>query len=100
MKKLLANFLLLLGLVLPVPAFLVPLSRGALSVLAAAIIAIVVGWALNIAWAYTAQGSSSQGHTLATQNYPTIAKRFGWACPAVLVLLAWLVWRFALGHST
>ena len=96
MKKAGANLLLLVALVLPVALFLVLLPRGLL----APVVAVACGWALNVVWAYAAQASTVTDPADPNQNYVTIATRFGWACPAVLVLLAWLVWRFLLGHST
>jgi hypothetical protein len=100
MKKLTANVLLLVALVLPVALFLGLLSRGLLGDLSAAVVSVVTGWALNVAWAYTAVGSNVQATADEGQNYVTVATRYGWACPAVLVLITWLVWRFVLGHST
>ena len=84
--------LLLAALLLPVVLFWLLRSRSRLNGLAAAAIAIATGWALNVAWAFTSQGSSDpsqiNGDTL------SIAMRSGWACPSVLVFLTWLVWRF------
>jgi hypothetical protein len=91
MEKLAAPTLLLMALALPIVLFWQLRSRSRLHGLVAASIAIATGWALNVAWAFLSQGASSdpaQGDTL------SIAARFGWLCPAVLVLLTWLVWRF------
>jgi len=76
-----ATVLLLTALVLPVVLFWLLRSRSRLNVLVVAGIAIAVGWALNLAWASAAHQSLA------------IAGAFGWVCPAVLVLLTWLVWR-------
>ena len=78
-----AIVLLATALVLPVVLFWLLKSRSRLSGLVVAVIAVAVGWALNLAWASVAQESLA------------IAGAFGWVCPAVLVLLTWLVWRFA-----
>ena len=78
-----ATALLLTALVLPVALFWLLKSRTSLSNLIAAAIAVAAGWALNLAWAFAAHESTA------------IAATFGWVCPAVLVLLTWLVWRYA-----
>ena len=77
-----ATALLLTALVLPVVLFWLLRSRARMNGLLAAGIAVGAGWALNFAWA-----------SVAHESIP-IAARFGWACPAVLVLLTWLVLRF------
>jgi hypothetical protein len=77
-----ATALLLTALVLPVALFWLLKSRTRLSDLIAAAVAVVAGWAINLAWA-----------SVAHESIP-IAARFGWVCPAVLVLLTWLVLRF------
>jgi hypothetical protein len=89
-RKLVPAALLLAGLVLPVVIFWLLRLRAHLNGVTAAAIAVATGWALNVVWAYTSQGGSPSqggGDTL------SIAMRFGWACPAVLVLVAWLVWH-------
>lgn len=78
-----ATALLLTALVLPVALFWLLKSRSRLSGLGAAAIAIAAGWALNLAWASVAHESVA------------IAATYGWVCPAVLVALTWLAWRFA-----
>lgn len=77
-----ANVLLLAALVLPVVLFWLLKSRPGINLLVAAGIAVAGGWALSLAWAYAARESL------------VIAGAFGWVCPAVMVLLTWLVWRF------
>ena len=77
-----ATALLVTALVLPVVLFWLLSSRARLNGLVAAGIAVAAGWALNFAWASAAH-----------ESVP-IAARFGWACPAVLVFLTWLVLRF------
>lgn len=74
-----ANALLIVALVLPIVWFLLLRSRLRLAVAAAT--AVVAGWALNLAWAFTAHESAA------------IAAAFGWVCPSVLVGLTWLVQR-------
>ena len=92
MQKFATTALLLTALLAPVVLFWLLKSRSRMNGLAAAAIAVTTGWALNMAWAFTSQGStndpSQAGDTL------SIAMRFGWACPAVLVFFTWLVWRF------
>lgn len=78
-----AIVLLVTALVLPVALFWLLKSRSRLSGLVVAVIAVAVGWGLNLAWAIIADESLA------------IASAFGWVCPAVLVLLTWRVWRFA-----
>jgi hypothetical protein len=93
MKKTATGALLVVALVLPVVLFLLLPTRFHLSQLAAAIVAVVSGWALNIAWASMAQMST--GKDQSNDNFLSIATRFGWACPALLVLITWAVWRFS-----
>lgn len=83
--------LLLAALALPVGLFLLLRSRLRLDGRVAALVAVGAGWALNVAWAFMVARDPSQadGDTL------SIAAYFGWACPAVLVALTWLVLRFA-----
>lgn len=78
-----ATALLLTSLVLPVVLFWLLKSRSRMSGLVEAAIAVTAGWALSLAWAFVAHESLA------------IAGAFGWVCPAVLVLLTWLVWRSA-----
>jgi len=68
--------------------------------LVAAAIAVASGWALNVAWAFAAQGNTVKDQPQSSGNFLSIATRFGWACPTVLVLITWLVWRFVFGHAT
>lgn len=84
--------LLLAALILPVALFLLLRLRFRLNGLIAAAAAVATGWALNVAWAFVAQGAAAQDPSQA--NTLSIAAYFGWACPTVLVLLTWLVWRF------
>jgi putative flippase GtrA len=77
-----ATALLLTALVLPVVLYWLLRSRVRLSDPIAAGVAVAAGWILNFAWAFAAHESTQ------------IAARFGWICPAVLVLLTWLVLGF------
>lgn len=77
-----ATALLLAALVLPVVLFWLLRSRARLNGLVAAVIAAAAGWALSFSWA-----------SVAHESIP-VAARLGWVCPAVLVLLTWLVMRF------
>ena len=93
MAKFTVTALLLSALVLPIVLFWQLSSHLLLGALAAAAIAVVSGWILNVSWAYatqatTAQNSQADGRTL------KIAAAFGWVCPVVLVFLTWLVLRF------
>jgi hypothetical protein len=98
MAKFAASALLLTALLLPVVLFWLLRSRFRLNGLAAAAVAVATGWALNVAWAFASQGStandSSQVNAQVNGDTLSIAMRFGWACPTVLVFLTWLVWRF------
>lgn len=81
MGNVVASVLLLAGLAVPV--VLSWRLRSRLGGKRAAAIAVVVGWVLNLAWAFAADASVP------------IAAAFGWICPAVLVSLTGLVRRFA-----
>ncbi len=83
-----ATALLVLAIVLPVALFWLLKSRSRLHGLLAAAIAVAIGWGLNVAWAFASQVGAAGGDTL------SIAIRYGWACPVVLVFVTWLVWRF------
>lgn len=87
--------LLLTALVVPVVLYVLLRSRFRVSDLLAAAIAVVIGWALNVAWAYAASRGPSQGD----EDFVSIAAYFGWACPTVLVFLTWLVWRLVAQRS-
>ena len=94
MEKFAVTALLLTALALPVVLFWLLRSRSRLNALIAAAIAVATGWALNVAWAFASQGSSANDPSQANGDTLSIAMQFGWACPTVLVLLTWLVWRF------
>lgn len=79
--------LLLVALVAPIALFSLLSPYMHLHVLLAAAISIAAGWALNVAWARSANKDDAKTISIAT--------RFGWACPAVFVLVTWLAWRFA-----
>ena len=92
MTKYAATALLLIALVLPVALFW--LLRPHFHVIAAAL-AIAIGWALNVAWAYVAHGTLANDASQPEDNTRSIALRFGWICPTVLVLMTWLALRLA-----
>jgi hypothetical protein len=96
MKNPAITALLLTALVSPVALFLLLLSHSRLDVPIAAALAVAIGWALNVAWAFAAQGAAARDPSRADGNTVSIATRFGWLCPAVLVLLVWLAWHFVL----
>lgn len=84
---------LVVALVLPVALFWWMKSRTRLHGLATGAIAVGVGWALNIAWAMAGQGAMP-GDAAPMEGDPvSIATALGWACPTLLVLLAWLAWH-------
>jgi len=91
MGKTATNVLLLTALAVPVALFAV-FSRMNLSAPLSAAIAVAAGWVLNVIWAGAADPQNSE-------NYRSIAMRFGWACPAVLVLVTWAVLRFVFNAS-
>ena len=95
MKKFATTALLLTALLLPVALFWLVMSRSHLNGLAVAAIAVATGWALNVAWAFVATKDPPQ----ANKETLSIAMRFGWVCPTVLVLLTWLAWRFKTGRD-
>ena len=88
--KFAATALLPIALALPVVLFWLLRSRARLSGPFAAAIAGAAGWALNVTWAFVATKAQPQ----ANEETLSIAMRFGWVCPTVLVFLTWLVWRF------
>ena len=94
MKDFAATALLLLAILLPVVLFWLLRSRSRMNGLAAAAFAVATGWALNVAWAYVSQGSTTSDASPVNGDTLSLAMRFGWACPTVLVFLTWLVWRF------
>lgn len=85
--------LLIAALALPVVLFWLLRSRSRLHALLAAAIAVAVGWAFNVAYAFLAQGITAKDSSMASDDMLAIAATFGWACPTVLVLLTWLVHR-------
>jgi hypothetical protein len=91
MKSPLAIVLLLLALIAPVAVFLLLASRFGMNGWIAAIVAVAAGWALNVAWAFAVEKADAQGSPEPRGNTLSVAKRFGWACPAVLIPLAWFV---------
>ena len=99
MINLAAMALLLTALVFPVALYLLLWLRFRLNGVVAAAIAIAIGWALNVAWAFVAQGITAQDPLQADGNTLSIATYFGWVCPTVLVLLTWLLWRFLIRRA-
>lgn len=95
MRKLFITLLLVAALVLPVLLFLSLWTASHASTPVAAVIAVAAGWALNIAWAFASRGKAAGAPSADEEKTLAIAARFGWACPAVLVLLAWGAWRIA-----
>jgi hypothetical protein len=93
-EKFATTALLFTALLLPVVLYWLLRSRSRLNGLAAAAIAVATGWALNVAWAFASQGSTTSDPSEVNGDTLSIAMRFGWACPTVLVFLTWLVWRF------
>src|SRR5262245_39575164 len=94
MEKFAATALLLTALALPVVLFWQLRSRSRLNGLAASALAVATGWALNVAWAFASRGSTTNDPSQVNGDTISIAMRFGWVCPAVLVFLTWLAWRF------
>ena len=99
MEKFGITALLLAALVVPVVLFWLLKSRFRLNSMAAAAIAVVIGWALNVAWAFASHGSAANDPSQGNADTVSIAMRFGWACPTVLVFLTGLVWRFKMGRE-
>ena len=86
--------LLVVALMAPIVLFWLLKSRSRLNGLVVAAIAVAVGWALNVAWAFAGQGSPANNPSQASADTLSIAMRFSWACPTVLVFLTCLSWRF------
>lgn len=95
MKKFATTALLLAALLLPIFLYWLLRSRLHLNGLAAAGIAVATGWALNVAWAFSSRGGSASVSSPGNADTLSVALRFGWACPTVLVFITWLVWHFA-----
>ena len=91
MKSPLAIVLLLAALAAPVALFLLLASQVHLNGWLAAAVAVAAGWALNVAWAMAVEKADAKQSPDARGNTLAVATRFGWACPSVLVLIAWLV---------
>ena len=91
MKSPLAIVLLLAALAAAVALFLLLASQVHLNAWLAAAVAVAAGWALNVAWAMAVEKADAKRSPDARGNTLAVATRFGWACPSVLVLLAWLV---------
>lgn len=92
MAKSTTNILLAAALTIPVAAFWLLFSKLGLGALLAGAISVASGWGLNLGWAKSADPDGKE-------NYPAIALRFGWLCPAVLVLATWAALRFLLGSA-
>ena len=98
MKKVSTNAILVAALVLPVVLFWQLDSRSSLGFPAAAALAVAVGWALNVAWAFALLRAETRGLPQKEGGVMKIAAAFGWFCPALLVALTWLALRlFAKG---
>ena len=99
MKKFAITALLLTALLLPVVLYWMLRSRSHLHGLVAAAIAVATGWALNVAWAFASQAGTANASSQVSGDTLSIAMRFGWFCPTVLVFITWLVWYFKTRHS-
>ena len=99
MEKYAVAALLLAALVVPVAVFLVLRSRFRLKGSIAAAIAVAIGWALNLAWAFVSQAMSPQDASQADGDMLAVAAYFGWICPIVLVALTWLAGRLIARRS-
>lgn len=94
MKRFFVTLLLAAALVVPPVMFWFLVSRTGVGMGATSVAAVVAGWALNVAWAFAAEMKAREEEQGNADGHARIALRFGWVCPAVLVLLTWLVWRF------
>ena len=74
--------LLVLAWVVPVALYWLLRSRAGMGGWMAAAMAVAAGWTLNLGWAVAAHESL------------LIAGAFGWFCPAVLVAVPALAWRY------
>jgi len=99
MKRFSITALLLTALLLPIILFWLIRSRSDLNGLIAAAIAVVSGWALNVAWASASRESTTNISSQVSGDTLSIAMRFGWVCPTVLVFITWLVWHFKTRHG-
>jgi len=94
MRKITANALLLIAVVLPIVLFWHLGTQATLNTMVAAAIAVAMGWALNVAWAFATPKNAASNASQANAGTLKIAVAFGWACPLVLVFLTWLALRF------
>lgn len=91
MNRLLPPLLLVLGLIVPVSLFLLLLAQPRLGLAPAALVSVLAGWAINVGWALATRRQLPEAGDAAAQNTLAIALRFGWLCPALMVLVAWAV---------
>ena len=98
MTKFSTTALLLTALLLPVVIFWLLRSRSQMHGLAAAGIAVATGWALNVVWAFASQAGTANVSSQVSGTL-SIAMRFGWACPTILVLVTWLIWCVKTRHG-
>ena len=93
MGKIPVNAVLVTALVLPVLLFWQLDAHTSFGFAAAAAIAVIAGWLLNVIWAFAALKASTQGLPQNDNRMLKIAAAFGWFCPVILVALTWLALR-------
>ncbi|MCG2584168.1 hypothetical protein [Massilia sp. TS11] len=82
MKNFISRALLLAAIAGPIVLFLLLMPQ--VHIFIAAAVSVAIGWTLNVAWARATQDQSNR----------SIAVRFGWACPTLLVLVTWIIRHF------
>ncbi|AXK72823.1 hypothetical protein DWG18_11395 [Lysobacter sp. TY2-98] len=89
MKNPVSLVVLVVALAAPIALFLV-LSAEDVNGYVAAGLSVSAGWLLNFAWALSAFDHRSE-----SRRTVSIAVRYGWACPAVLVIAVAIAQRLA-----
>ena len=84
--------LLIAAIVGPIMSYIFLASKTDLGTNLAVTLSVIIGWALNVAWARTI-------NTANRQRFLTIAKRYGWFCPSVLVIFT-VVGMYFLGNPS
>lgn len=85
--------LLLTAVLLPLLLFLLLRARSRGGNALAAVVAIGAGWAFNVACIVAMQALAAAAGEAADPALVSVATRFGWVCPTLLVGVAWVVRR-------
>lgn len=98
--KIFADYVLLAtALALPIVLFLLFRPRSRAGLLTSATLAIAAGWAFNVAYVIATQTINADHPADDNGAALSMVFTFGWACPLVLVLVTWVIRRFALNRT-